>query len=190
MIGDNVVLWEEGSEEEDFSSTYTFNFGTEVEKIEETYDDKDWSYGFDFSLPSLSNYLTDPGVNSALNIMSMVDIIQDIAGIGFGVAVKTNELVAISGFMLFLDVYAIYLVALEDPLIMITFPSTHDIIPTLEELIFETIMALDFIYDGTILFIFLNLSLIFNDSVNVLWYAFLALTTFTFVIDIYQYYVF
>ena len=52
MIGDNVVLREEDSEEEDFSATYTFNLGAGEEETDEKEIEEDWSF-FDFSMPSL-----------------------------------------------------------------------------------------------------------------------------------------
>jgi len=133
----------------------------------------------------LKSYIKVPGVNSALNIMSIVDIIQDIAGIAFGVAIDFSPIVVVSGFMLFLDVYAIYLVALEDPFLLISFPSTYDLIPTLERISFIGIMVFDTLYDGAIMTCFLFISWMFNTNVNGLWWGLFAFTAFTFGLDIY-----
>ena len=116
--------------------------------------------------------------------MSIVDIIQDIAGIAFGVSIN-SPIMVVSGFMLFLDVYAIYLVALEDPFLLISFPSTYDLIPTLERISFIGIMVFDTLYDGAIMTFFLLISWSFNTKFDGRWWGLFAFTAFTFGLDIY-----
>jgi len=121
--------------------------------------------------------------------MSIVDIIQDIAGIAFGVAIDFSPIVVVSGFMLFLDVYAIYLVALEDPFLLISFPSTYDLIPTLERISFIGIMVFDSLYDGAVMAFFLFILAftyeISGTNLSGWWWVLFAFPAFTLGLDIF-----
>ena len=83
MIGDSIEFRSEGEEyEEEFSSTYTFNVNADEKDLEEEEEEFDWSF-LDFEMPNLFGWTAAsefwkgllPGVNTALNIMSSVDII-------------------------------------------------------------------------------------------------------------------
>lgn len=199
MIGKGIVYrQEDGEHDETFSSTYTFTIVSEEDEMEEKDEEFEWEWSFfDFGFENnlekgRESFLLSliPGVNQALNFMSMVDILQDIITLSFALSNEFEWLVIISGLMLFLDVYAVYLVALEDPFILVSFPSTYDLIPKLEKYSFIMIMVIDFIYDGLILGLFLLFSMLFNTDVNEVWWFLFAFTLFTLVLDIYQYYVF
>ena len=126
----------------------------------------------------------------ALNMMSLVDISQDILGILFGVSLGNTFILLLSFFMLFLDVYAIYLVALDDPFFMVSFPTSYEVVSVIESASFSFIMYMDFLYDGAILGFFLLFSLIFNTNINGAWWILFGFTIFTLALDVYQYTVF
>ena len=88
--------------------------------------------------------------------------------------------------MLFLDVFAVYLVSLDDPFLLISFPSTYELLPKLETTCIVIIMICDFLFDGLVMGIFLFQSFFSKTNVNALWWLLFALTTFTLFLDAFQ----
>ena len=136
------------------------------------YDEKEESWDQDFGPETNS-------VEAILNIVTAIDLCQDLAGVALGYYVKGFwPLLIIAIPMLIGDLYALYLVSLDRPFLF--FDS-----PFLEKYILWQIMALDIIFD----FIFFAVFLIFSDFE---WFfTFMAVVSgIIFGFDLYQLYMF
>ena len=147
----NYAAWEEGN----YSCDLYLGTMTAPELADEygaaylfisAYDEKEESWDQDFGPETNS-------VEAILNIVTAIDLCQDLAGVALGYYVKGFwPLLIIAIPMLIGDLYALYLVSLDRPFLF--FDS-----PFLEKYILWQIMALDIIFD----FIFFAVFLIFSD---------------------------